>query len=246
MMLFMLDLALKNFRENFHGNIGSLEPGTYSYIEVENTGKKISVENLKEIFNPFFSTKSDSKSSGSGLGLSVVAQVTNDHDGAVDVQTSSSGTCFTIYLPSIEPPAYNQQTNQKNEKQSIPYYGEETILIVENDKPLLKELEESMKNAGYSVITSHDGKSAIEILQLQQVDLLLFELDLPGMRGADILHGAIHLRPGIRGIVHSKFISNQDMDQLNELDIKAVLPKPASKAQILRTIRRVLNEHPSK
>ena len=64
-------------------------------IEIEDNGSGIPEELQDYIFEPFIS----GKQSGSGLGLAMVASVVADHGGAISVDTSPAGTCFTVNLP---------------------------------------------------------------------------------------------------------------------------------------------------
>lgn len=65
-------------------------------LEVEDTGKGISPEVQKRLFDPFFSTKD----SGTGLGLSIAARIIEKHGGLLEFQTQlNRGTTFGIVLP---------------------------------------------------------------------------------------------------------------------------------------------------
>jgi len=65
-------------------------------LKIIDQGTGISEENQKKIFDPFFTTKED----GVGLGLSLVHQIIEDHNGKLTVKSKpGEGTCFTITLP---------------------------------------------------------------------------------------------------------------------------------------------------
>lgn len=73
-------------------------------IELTDTGCGIEPDDLKKIFQPFFTTKTDEKSpsqhSGSGLGLLFVKRTIDDHNGSVSVKSKPTrGTTFKITLP---------------------------------------------------------------------------------------------------------------------------------------------------
>lgn len=71
-------------------------------IEIEDTGKGISEENLNRIFEPFFTTKPIGK--GTGLGLSLSFNIIEKHNGSIDVDSRpGKGTCFRITLPINQP-----------------------------------------------------------------------------------------------------------------------------------------------
>lgn len=76
-------------------NASEVENG-FIEIKLSDTGKGISPDNLKRIFNLYFTTKSK----GSGIGLSVVQQIISEHNGVISVEsTPEQGTTFTIQLP---------------------------------------------------------------------------------------------------------------------------------------------------
>lgn len=71
-----------------------------NHVEIifKDTGEGIQKENCNKIFYPFFTTKN----SGSGLGLSIVQRVIEEHLGKIEVQTQTGGTSFHILLPLDE------------------------------------------------------------------------------------------------------------------------------------------------
>lgn len=65
-------------------------------IEIQDSGKGISLENLTQIFTPFFTTKEQ----GTGLGLAIVKKLVELHEGLIEVESEvGKGTCFRIVLP---------------------------------------------------------------------------------------------------------------------------------------------------
>jgi signal transduction histidine kinase len=71
------------------------EKGDY-ILEIEDSGKGIAKENLKKIFNPFFTTKDQ----GTGLGLPIVKKIIEGHNGTIGIKSKTdSGTTVTIRLP---------------------------------------------------------------------------------------------------------------------------------------------------
>jgi len=75
-----------------------IKPGGEPYVQIEctDTGCGIASEHIEEIFNPFFTTKS----TGSGLGLSISHQIVQDHRGYIDVESQlGKGSSFFINLP---------------------------------------------------------------------------------------------------------------------------------------------------
>jgi PAS domain S-box-containing protein len=77
----------------------SIQPGAYAVLSIQDNGPGITTTNLKKIFEPFFSTKNLGRS-GTGLGLTVIWNTVRDHQGYMDIQSSSGGSCFELYFPA--------------------------------------------------------------------------------------------------------------------------------------------------
>jgi len=78
----------------------NIVPGEYVVLSVIDNGPGIDNKNLKKIFNPFF-TKKEMRKSGTGLGLTVVWNVVQDHNGFISVISNNKGTTFDLLFPAI-------------------------------------------------------------------------------------------------------------------------------------------------
>jgi two-component system NtrC family sensor kinase len=79
-------------------SVRSYKCGTYLKVEIQDTGRGISCQNLPKLFTPFFSTKSEVK--GVGLGLAVVYGIIKRHGGNIEIQSQvGEGSTFTINIP---------------------------------------------------------------------------------------------------------------------------------------------------
>ena len=79
------------------------EGNVWAHIEIEDTGKGIQDTNLEHIFDPFFTTKHESgEHEGTGLGLTIVHQIIQEHHGEIRVTSSVGvGTTFFVSLPAL-------------------------------------------------------------------------------------------------------------------------------------------------
>jgi nitrogen-specific signal transduction histidine kinase len=220
--------------QNRRCHLGFLGPGRYSYIEVEDEGPGIPEGHFDKLFEPFFSSKGGTHRSGSGLGLTIVAAVVDDHKGVIDLETSPRGTKFTLFFPAIDTPEGAQDMSQLS--------CNATVLVVDDDSSVLKEYGGFLEKAGYTVITAESGSRAIRILQAQEVDLVLLDLNMPRMNGLETFLGAMHVRPGVHAVVHSSHVIEEQSAKLKALGVSTILLKPASRMDILRALRQAYDE----
>jgi CheY-like chemotaxis protein len=215
-------------------HLGFLNPGRHAFVEVQDAGPGIAAENLEKIFEPFFSSKSGRHRSGSGLGLTIVSAVVDDHKGVIDLDSGPQGTRFVLYFPLIEAPSGPPDLANPS--------SNATVLVVDDDSSVLKEYGTYLEQAGYSVVLSESGTRAIQILQSQEIDLVLLDLNMPRMSGLETFLAAMHVRPGIRAVVHSSHVSPEQSLKLKALGVTSILTKPAGRAEILLALRQAYQD----
>jgi len=93
---------------------GQLQCEGYFEMKVRNTGARIAPDELKQVFNPFYTTKTH----GMGLGLTVSKKIVEDHGGSISVRSDDDGTVFTVWLPLLRGGAVGQAGGASNE--SVP------------------------------------------------------------------------------------------------------------------------------
>ncbi len=138
-------------------------------IKISDTGKGISQEDITRIFDSFFTTKEPGE--GTGLGLSVSSKIIHDHNGSIDVESEvGKGTSFIIKLPM--------------KKMIIEY----KMLIVDDSKSMRMFLGAIIKayNPLISIMYAEDGLEAGELLNSYIPDVVLLDINLPGLNGLEI------------------------------------------------------------
>lgn len=221
-------------KETRRCHLGFLRPGKYVVIEVADNGPGIASEVIEQIFEPFYSSKTSSERSGSGLGLSIVAAVADDHDAVLDLKSDNSGTQFVLYLPESE--SARQVLNVPSKES---WFGD--LLIVDDDPTILEQYGSMFKEVGMNVTTVEDGDIALRVLQHSRFDVMLLDINMPKRNGFETLFGAVHLCPGLAVIVHSGFVTNEDRIRLESLGVSGILNKPAHKRELMTLVRDTLS-----
>ncbi len=178
-------------------SLGALEPGPHVAISVTDTGCGISTDILDRIFEPFFTTKGPGK--GSGLGLSSVFATVSAHTGAVTVDSEAShGSTFTLYLP-LRPAQPNEDIQPERA-------GSGQRILVIDDEPAIREtVAAALADRGWSVEVAADHIAAIAAARREAPDLVLLDLVMPGMSGADLFAELRRIHPHLRILLMSGY-----------------------------------------
>ena len=164
----------------------------------------ISPEDMERIFEPFY-TKKVMGRSGTGLGLSVVWNTVNGHDGYIHVQSGVSGTSlsFTFRLPRE---SLSEQEKPLDLKQ---YQGSgEKVLVVDDELNQRIIAVDILNKLGYQAEAVSGGQEALEFLKEHEVDILLLDMVMPGMDGCDTFSQIVQLKPGQKAVIASGFSLN--------------------------------------
>lgn len=111
-----------------------------------------------------------------------------------------------------------------------------TILVVDDDEPVLLLMKNVLREFQYEAITASSGQEAIDIVKGQKPDLILLDLNMPGMNGDAVLD---HLRVGDSQPVPIVILSGDPVDpkELERLGAVGAIQKPFDLTDLLQTIR---------
>lgn len=229
--------------EEFIKFYGFGKPGKYALINIFDTGTGMTQDIKNKIFDPFFTTKDIGK--GTGLGLSIVYGIVTQHNGFIDVVSElERGTLFTIYLPVYEKKVEEDKDYKPDTYNLDLYKGNETVLIAEDDEGSRKFYRDILEEFGYKVITAEDGKEAVEMFinSQSEISLIILDVVLPKKNGREVFDEVKKIKPEIKSI----FISGYTADVIHSKGILdetfLFLAKPISPIELLKKIRKVLNE----
>jgi PAS domain S-box-containing protein len=215
-----------------------IEPGLYCVLTVKDTGPGISEEIIKQVFEPYFTTKETGK--GSGLGLSVVHGIVKAYNGGIEVKSQKGkGAGFHVYLPCIQEDIFGQETEKPVEKQS----GSETILFVDDEKEIVSLGVQALSALGYTVEGQTDSKKALEIFKKQpdRFDVLVTDMTMPGMLGTQLAEKVLEKRPDLPVIICTGFSELVDEKKAKAMGIKAYLKKPILMNELSGVIQSIIN-----
>jgi len=215
----------------------------YVTISVTDSGTGISPEHLSRIFDPFFTTKKIGE--GTGLGLSMIYGFTQQSGGQVRVHSSLGvGTTVTLYFP-VDP---SQAVPHKHDPEVIqapdPSGHYETILLVDDETAVRKMASEFLSDIGYRVIEAVDSVSALKQAEkLEQLDLLLTDIGLPGlMNGVSLAAEFKERYPQLKVLFITGFAGGSNLVPTDATT--KVLTKPFSLNDLSQRVRSLINAHP--
>jgi signal transduction histidine kinase/ActR/RegA family two-component response regulator len=215
------------------------KPGMFARLQIEDTGHGIPEDIQERMFEPFFSTKQTG--AGTGLGLSVVFGIVEQHGGFLRVDSHPNrGTTFSVYLPCTQnsPVQYEQPALRELKG------GSETILVVEDDEQVRNIAVHILEDAGYQVLRANNGRIALHVFEQNRsaIDLVLLDVVMPTMGGRDVMQYIRDTGSKVPIIfasgysddgIHTKFILDEGLD---------LLSKPYSRESLLRRLRDRLDE----
>ena len=211
-------------------------PGSFVCLSVSDTGSGIKPEILPRIFEPFFTTKDIGK--GTGLGLATVFGIVQQHQGWINVYSEiGRGTTFKIYLPRL---AGMTAKSQEEPDLATMRGGNETILLVEDDKFLRASVRRALSQLGYSVLEAANGNEALEIWQYQRyvIQLLLTDMVMPGgISGRELAERMLKENPKLKVIYSSGYtaeVSESDFPLEEGINF---LHKPYEAHKLALTVR---------
>jgi signal transduction histidine kinase len=213
-------------------------PGPYVSLTVRDTGHGMDADTQARMFDPFFTTKDRTK--GTGLGLSTVYGTIDQSGGSIAVTSKpGEGTTIRIFLPRVEEAIHPAELVEESPRAS---FGEETILVVEDDDAVRRMTREFLTIKGYTVKEARSGVEAIEFVgnNKESIDLVLTDIMMPGMKGRELGGRLAALRTGIKILYMSAHTEDTVMDLDMLVPGTAFIEKPFSPEELATKVREVL------
>jgi CheY-like chemotaxis protein len=189
------------------------------------------------MFEPFFTTKPVDE--GTGLGLSVVYGIVNDHRGSISVYSEpGKGSMFTIFLPQAERPTADART----ERSKSPLRGSERVLFVDDEELLVEMNRDMLANLGYRVSATTDSSNALARFAESpgDFDLVIADQTMPHITGLELARKIMQIRPGTPVILCTGYSETLSTEEAKALGVREVVMKPLMEQELAEVVRRAL------
>lgn len=192
-------------------------------ITVRDDGPGIDGPGIKRIFEPFFTTKQ----AGTGLGLSLSKQLVEENGGTLRVESRvGEGTAFSLSFP-LTVGVVEDSTRKR-------------ILVVDDESRILELMEAVLSRPGFDVRCAESGEGAMEQLAEGHCDLLISDMRMPGMDGAELVAWARTHAAVDHALLLTGDIAGRDLDRIaRDLGVEC-LRKPFRIEELLAAVDQIL------
>jgi signal transduction histidine kinase/CheY-like chemotaxis protein len=216
--------------------IATRADGSKVKIVIEDNGPGISPENLKKIFNPFFTTKPVGK--GTGLGLSLCYGIIREHGGNISAQGApGKGATFIIELP-----VYIDEKDETGPHSNTPNTAlngkGKRALVIDDEEWILELVRHILHKDGFEVDTASNGDLALDRVQSSRYEVLVCDWKMPGLSGPQLFDriSAISPEAANRVIFMTGDVVSDSVQNFLKKHQKLCLAKPFSVDEFRQTI----------
>jgi PAS domain S-box-containing protein len=216
---------------------GTLRPGHYVCLTVEDNGSGMDAATLSRIFEPFFTTKEIGR--GTGLGLSLVYAIVTDAGGAIDVHSIlHQGSSFTIYLPRA-------QDSPVAEEAAIPLPrgNGERVLLIDDEANVLAMTAQVLSRLGYEPVSFSDSHAALAAFEAapRSFDVVVIDDVMPGLTGTGLASVLRQQRRELPIVLVSGYSDPILAQRALGCGVSELLVKPLQSRDIAAALARVLH-----
>jgi signal transduction histidine kinase/CheY-like chemotaxis protein len=220
------------------GPFSVLKPGKYIKIELRDTGPGIPETDLKNIFDPYYTTKK----TGTGLGLATAFSVIKNHGGHIEVRSKpGNGAIFTVYLPASE----KELREQPDETAAgMKHWGR--ALIMDDDDMILGGGMKILAELGVNAECVTCGEEALDEYKKamesgEPYRIVIMDLTISGgMGGKEAVKHLKNIDPSAKVVLSTGYSSDIAGMDFIEAGFDAMLPKPYTFEEMKKAVEDVI------
>ena len=223
-------------------DLGLIADRPCAVLEVSDTGIGIDAQTRGQIFEPFFTTKREG--AGFGIGLSTVRDLVKLHGGRITLDTAhGKGSLFRLYFPAVDVQTF--ATTGERAPIETPYRADQpiSVLLVDDEQLLRRSFGRLLRQHGFQVTEAAGGAEALTLYEAGKHDLVILDLDMPGMSGEATQLELLRRRPEARIMFASGHADQQREAVVRERGARAFLQKPYEIEVLVTTIHQVMRSN---
>ena len=208
-------------------------------VTITDTGSGMSPEQMKQIFNPFYTTKETGK--GTGLGLSVSLSIVEAMGGTIDVQSLRGSGSFVHGIPANKIPK-RRWIGMKESMAANENDVKLRLLVVDDEDRFREAISQQLRNRGFKVYESSNGEDAIKIVRHKNPEVVILDQKMPNMDGIQTLKELKKIRPEVQVIMHTGYGNIESARVTGKHDVFCYLEKPCDLNQLISMIKLAAEE----
>ena len=217
--------------------VHKVDPGEYIEIAFKDTGFGIEENVRYKIFDPFFTTKGIGK--GNGLGLPAIYGIVTESSGTIRIKSSDKGTTFFLYFPIVKVKKLPKVKERKTDKITA------KVLVVDDDKILLKILKDILELIGVEAITVSSPLDVVAVYkEHKNIDAVMLDVIMPDKGGAEVYRDLKKVNPALLAVFMSGYNKDPAVEEIikNEKGVE-FLGKPYKIADVSQKLKRLLSKN---
>lgn len=214
---------------------------SYWIVSIADTGVGMDHETMGKIFDPFYTTKKE----GTGMGLSMVNDIIQQHNGFIEVSSQpGAGSKFSVFLPELvrEGDERSGQEPKAKDEEKIPV-GSGLIFVVDDEAVMRKTSKGILEKLGYSVVFAENGEQAVEVFRErhEEIQVTLLDMAMPKKNGREAYVEMKAIDPNLKVLLVSGFKRDDRIDEVLKLGVNGFIKKPFSLIILAQEIKKLIN-----
>lgn len=217
-----------------------IDAGCYAFLEVSDTGCGMTEDVQDRIFDPLFTTKF----AGRGLGLAAVMGIVRSAKGGIRVRSMPElGTTVRVLLPS----KVTAKRGSWPELKPARPMSTGRVLVVDDEPIVLRMAVLALERQGFTVRGASGGEEALASFRddPDSFDLVLMDMNMPGLSGEETLRLMRKIRPAVRVIVFTGYPEQEVASRLRGSPVAGILQKPVTSQTLVNRVVEFLSAAPT-